>query len=161
MFQKSPSISRASWRGAAEYKVRLRIPCRSPQKTCLLSGQRRRMLTSQSTDLRIMGFDITTTIYFPARIERVWGCFPMFLLVLEPFEASASPWDRYHTVMYMACWRSGVDITRLQSLRGRIRYRVLDIYHGRWEVLLCQQRVVYQSVLGSTAPWESYHELIE
>jgi hypothetical protein len=85
-----------------------------------------------------MGLDITTMTYFPARIEGVWGCFPAFLLVQEPFEASASPWDRYHTVMYMVCWHSGLDITRLQSMRGRIRYHILDIYHGGREALLCQ-----------------------
>ena len=49
--------------------------CGSPQKTGLLSGQRRRMLASHRTDLRLMGLDIATTRDFPARIESGRGVF--------------------------------------------------------------------------------------
>jgi hypothetical protein len=77
--------------------------CGSPRKTCLLPGQRRRMLASHSTDPRLMGLDIATTIYLPSRIESGRGVFATSSLALEPIEASASPWERYQRVIFLAC----------------------------------------------------------
>ena len=55
------------------------MPCGSQHKTSLLSGQRRLMLLSPRTDLRIMGLDIKTMIYFPSRMQ---GVMEVFLHVL-------------------------------------------------------------------------------
>jgi hypothetical protein len=91
--------------------VRLRMPCGSLHKTCLLSGQRKHMLVSQSTNPRLMGLDITTMIYFPAPIERGIEVFPYAFVGLGALQGVREPlgeisygdvygvlalWLRYH-----------------------------------------------------------------
>ena len=56
---------------------------------------------------------------------------------MKTIAVSAGPWDRYPTVMEVAGALSGLDITRLENMRGRIRYHAFDIYPGSQSALLC------------------------
>ena len=87
--------------------------CGSPQKTGLLSGQRRRMLASHRTNLRLMGLEIATTRDFPARIESGRGVFPHVCIGVGAHRGVREPLGEISEGDFLACWRSGLDIKRL------------------------------------------------